>query len=203
MRDSLTFLARIVEALAWPSVALILLWPFKDRFKWENISRLFLKIGGFQVETEFDRETKEIAQAIHPDQSRNADSVEYKVPETDEYLEDFKRRLSYSTPEEVILKSWSTIDGLSRSAVDAQKGGVPNVWTEYDTARKAMQELLSMELLTPEDYYLFEYIEKWADKTRSEEAFEPSYYSLVRYIQLSSILVRRLWLLAFPRDKKG
>jgi hypothetical protein len=183
--DWLTFLIRLIEAIAVPVAAVIIVLVFRREFR--QLVPLVRKLKAGPLEAEFEREVREIAQeaggTTTPEIEGEPDPRKITLIE-----------LARLHPRSAILEAWLGVEtAVMRAALQKATGSpVPDVSSPI----KALRELVRAEAISPEDVALFHDLRGLRNQAVHFDVFEPSQGAALEYVDLASQLQSRLERLA-------
>ena len=180
--DILTFIARLVEFLAWPAAVIITVLILR-----KDIQRLLLLVKRLKagpIEAEFEREVKQLAQGVAPVSSQPA---EYAAL-TDRKIE--LMRIAETSPRSAILEAWRDIEIATVRLVERKGISVPESQRNSSTA--AIRTIAKGEQLTPEWVGRYYELRELRNKAAHETEFNPTIESAAAYIEITSRLRARI-----------
>lgn len=173
--DNLTFIIRLIEAIAWPVAAVAVLLTFRQEFR--ALVPLIRRLKAGPLEAEFEREVREISEEV-------ASTVQ---TEAEEEIDDRRRmlmELALINPRSAILEAWLGVETAVRKAVGSKMGRfVP---------RQAIRNLLESEIISGSEYALFEDLRALRNNAAHHVDFNPTTESVQNYVDLASALVWRI-----------
>ena len=176
--DCLTFISKIIESLAWPVAAVVLVVVLRD-----EISKLapFLKrVKAGPLEAEFEREVKELKEAT-VEQTKAAET-----PQPDTVSKSFLFQLAELHPRSAILESWVRIEAAARVVLAEKAVSVSN--PSYIPAARLAEPLAQQEVLSQKQVTLFHELRRLRNEVAHAQGFEPTQESARAYIDLASSL---------------
>lgn len=179
--DTLTFIAKLVEALVWPGAVVAVVLLLKKELR--QLVPLLRKLKAGPVEAEFEREVASLEQATPPPMLPPA-----SVSESSRKLELFE--LAKAAPRSAILQAWLDVEAVALRVVDREGLNVP----EYD-AHSPMAAIRTIANSTnlPADWVSRYYqLRELRDKVAHQADFTPKVVSAAAYVELASRLHRQL-----------
>jgi hypothetical protein len=186
--DTRTFITRLVEALAWPTVVLLLAFTLRRHIT--RLLSLVSKLRAGPVEAEFAREVQELRQEVGVEAAATRPG-----PLTDQQLQLFQ--LARVSPRAAIIEAWQLVDFAARDLIN--KRGL-TIAAKVQESPLALGRLLAQHsLLEPVDIDLFNQLRRLRNEAIHARNFDPSEEAALNYIDLSlrlygSILSRSLML---------
>lgn len=181
--DWLTFFIRLIEATAWPFVAIIALVSLRGEIK--SLVPLLRKLKAGPLEAEFDATLQEV--------SKQVDARIEHTPPTSLPVEGKLYDLARVNPRSAILEAWRGVEVMAKNAA-IHNGGSPV--PDVPTALSALRELTKHSLISPEDAALFQDLRGLRNQAAHVEPFELSESSAIEYIHLAARLEEKLRKLA-------
>lgn len=179
--DALTFIIRLIEALIWPSAAVIVLFVFRNEFR--ALLPLVRKLKAGPLEAEFERDILEISDEA----DGKAAPKNQEVPDArQQMLQD----LSRVNPRSAILEAWLGVESGVRKAALQRVGTSPP--PDVSSPLRAMRELVQFEVISPDDAALFQDLRGLRNQAAHLENFNPSREAVLKYVNLAIGLESRL-----------
>jgi len=185
--DWLTFVARIIEALAWPLVVLVLLIALRGEFK--SLVPLLRKLKAGPLEAEFEKAVQEVSKEADIDVA--AATYVPAAPEDKLYT------LARINPRSAILEAWMKVEAIAKRAA-IHNGGSPT--PDVSTGLKAIRELTKQSLLNPDDIALFHDLRGLRNQAAHLETFDVTENSAIEFILLAAKLRENLERLSSPNS---
>ena len=145
--DWLTFISKLVEALAWPAIVVWLLWYLKEHLPTLASSIRKLKVSG--VEMEFERKAEQLAaetQLALPE-AKTTDSSDFEEPEVKRL-----RTVAQVSPRGAIMEAWTRIETLATEVIVKAGFDVPRRGGTHEL----MDRLLQLDVLTAPQVIAFQ-----------------------------------------------
>jgi hypothetical protein len=183
--DGLTFPIRLIEALALPGAAVVIVLAFRQEFR--RLVPMVRKLKAGPLEAEFEREIREISK----------ESVGATTPEFEEEPDPRRHmlmELARLNPRSAILEAWTGVESAVRKAALQRVSSSPP--PDVSSPLRAMRELVQAEAIGPEDAALFHDLRGLRNQAAHLEGFEPSQDAALNYVNLASQLGTRLLRLA-------
>lgn len=182
--DWKTFIAQVIDSLAWPSVVVALVVLLR-----EKIAELIPRLKRFKhkdTEIEFTEGVTELVQ------EREAAGIEDQaIPRTDEYQDQFTflMRLADISPRSAVLESFRAVESAA-----AKKAARIYPETESRHARSPLQlqKMLKGEVLSKQEYYQFNQLRKLRNEAAHAEEFDIRGMPVEAYIDIALSLAARL-----------
>lgn len=180
--DNLTFIAKLVEFLAWPVASLLVVV-----FLRKQISDLLPHVKKFKagpIEAEFERELKEL-RATAPVDSQSAPVQDQLTPERQVLLQ-----LVQVSPRSAVLEAWR---GIESSAVRlVQEKGIYVPEREARSPLAMMRAIAQGNHLSSEDIALYHDLRALRNQAAHLDDFNPSAEAAISYLELASRLRQSL-----------
>gem|GEM_PF-549371 len=180
--DALTFVSKLVEALAWPSASILLVALLRSEIR--GLVPFIKRLRAGPVEAEFERELKQLRSEVEVPLPQTTASPEAQS-ETDLLL-----KLAQLSPRSAILEAWQQIEAATLRiplklslSLSAAQGGSP-----ITVART----LSSRGLLGAEEFSLFHELRALRNQAAHASQFSPTPEAAMSYIDLSSRLLAAL-----------
>lgn len=145
--DWLTFISKLVEALAWPAIVVWLLWYLKEHLPSLATSIRKFKVSG--VEMEFERKAELLAAETQQALPRGntSDAPDFEEPEVMRL-----RKVAQVSPRGAILEAWVRVERLAEELVLKAGLEVPGRGGTY----QIIDRLLQLDVLTPPQVIAFQ-----------------------------------------------
>jgi hypothetical protein len=179
--DAMNFMVGILNALAWPVAAVVIVFAFRKEFR--ALVPLIRKLKAGPLEAEFERDVQLISE-----ESPAAAEVDHDPRR--EMLED----LSRVHPRSAILEAWLGVESAVRRAALQKIGGSPP--PDVSSPLRAMRQLAQSEIVDPDDIALFHDLRGLRNQAAHLQDFYPSRNAALHYVILARGLERRLEALA-------
>lgn len=175
--DWLTFISKILEALAWPLAAVALVALLRKEIR--QFLPLVKRLKAGPVEAEFERELKELRTSAES-QPRRPDSP--AQPEPGSLL----LQLVEINPRSAILEAWQQVElAALRAAVERQ---IKVTAAESNSPAAIVRALNGRGLLSTEDLALFHDLRALRNQASRARDFTPTTEAALNYVALSSRL---------------
>ncbi len=191
--DCLTFVASLVESLAWPAVTLILAFALR-----EHVSRLLglvSKLRAGPIEAEFAREVQELQREVEPQAAQTSALADQRLR---------LAKLAQVSPRSAVIESWQLVEFATRDVLT--KGGVEQLPSKAIESPLALGRLLTKHGgITPEDMDLYNQLRRLRNEAVHAKRFDPGEEATLNYINLSLSLyatIRALGLLVIEANKE-
>lgn len=171
----MTFVSKLVESLAWPIAAVVLVVLLRD-----DIRKLVPSIKRFKagpVEAEFEREVKALREAAS-EPSKEAVSKPAVASRA------FLVQLAELHPRSAILESWVRVEAAARMVL-ARKGTTTG---SYLPAARLAEPLAQQDVFTRDQVTMFNELRRLRNEVAHAQGFEPTVESARTYIDLAVFL---------------
>ncbi len=173
--DSLTFVAELVKALAWPVVSLVMVLALRHEIK-----RLLPQVKRFKagpLEAEFDREIRELARETEAQLSPPA-ALPSASPEREKLLQ-----LAALNPRSAIIEAWHHVEFAARRVVEARNPAITA--RELQSSSALLRSLNRDEILSRDEVALFNDLRALRNQAVHVPDFAPAADSVLNYIDLA------------------
>jgi len=176
--DWLTFISKLVEALAWPTSILITIWLFRRQIV--QVLPQLRKVKYKDFEAEFGEAVRKLkAKAIPMLQPVNAEEV---LPESSAKLE----RLVEISPSAAVQEAWKEIESAAKALIDRLgyklDYGIP---TPYRLIERILEKT---EIIEQRKLKIFNELRRLRNKVAHAEEYEVTPEQALDYIQLARSL---------------
>jgi hypothetical protein len=185
--DWLTALIRLIEALALPVAAVIIVLLFRREFR--QLVPLVRKLKAGPLEAEFAREIQEIAEEA-------GEATTTEVGEKPDPRRITLSELAILHPRSAILEAWRGVENATMRAALQKAAGSP--MPNISSPSKALRELVRADAISTEDVALFHDLRGLRNQAVHAADFEPDRDAALRYVELASRVQSRLEALAEP-----
>lgn len=179
--DALTFIAKLVEVLAWPATVFGVVLLLRRQI--QQLVPLIRKVKAGPVEAEFEREVEKLERTTSP-----AALPPTPVPASPRKLELFE--LARSDPRTAILQAWVDVEASALRAVEREALQIP----EYETVspKAAIRAVAKSTNLSAEWVSVYYQLRDLRNKAANEPDFKPNIDPAAAYVELASRLQRQL-----------
>ena len=178
--DTLTFRSKLVEFLAWPAAAILLVFLLRDEIR--RLAPNLKKLKAGPVEAEFEREIKEL-RASADEQEDLLPPPEGPTPEKQMLLQ-----LVQINPRSAILEAWRGVeDGLRQASYYT---GGDGAYRAYGSP--AMGSVSKESIFTTEELALYRHLRTLRNQAAHSTDFAPTAEAAINYIELSGRLRKAL-----------
>lgn len=177
--DWMTFVAKLIESLAWPVAAVALVFLLRDDIR--RLVPFIKKLKAGPVEAEFEREVNALKEAAPL--SAHGITVA-KAP--DAASKEFLLQLAELHPRSAILESWVRVEAAAR-AILARKA-TSTATGAYIPAARLVEPLAEQKLITPGHVTLFHELRRLRNEVAHAQGFEPTIEAAKAYADLASFL---------------
>jgi hypothetical protein len=178
--DCLTFIASLVESLAWPVTVIALVALLKDEIV--KIAPFLKRFKAGPIEAEFERDVKELKESTQTQGTATTSQVEN--PATKNFL----YQLAELHPRSAILESWVRLEAAARAALSSN-GSVSG---NYIPAARLAEPLARAELVTEGQVTLYHELRRLRNEVAHAVHFYPPHESARAYIDLAAFLQSHL-----------
>lgn len=180
--DTLTFIAKLVEFLAWPSAAVILVLLLRGEIK--DLLPYVKKLKAGPVEAEFEREVKEL-KATAEAQPQLLPPPEGATPEKQMLLQ-----LVQINPRSAVLEAWRGVEDASVRVIKSKGFYVPE--RETNSPLAVIRSLTKENVLSAEEVSLYHDLRALRNQATHSQDFSPTTDAALNYIELAGRLRRVL-----------
>jgi hypothetical protein len=178
--DQYTFIAKLVEVLAWPVSATVLVVLLRREIA--TLAPLIRKLKAGPLEAEFEREVRELRSAVHV--SKSATGVETLSWQA------ATEKLAQVNPRSAILEAWRQTEAAAIRGVRARQPGLTD--QEVRSTRDVLKLLAETGISTAEEVALLNQMRFLRNQAGHVESFQPTYEAAMNYIQLAAHLVTHM-----------
>lgn len=179
-----TFVAQIIDTLAWPAVVLIVIYQLRDKIA-ELLPRL-KKFKHKETEIEFAEGVTELVQ-----EREATGDTEVELPRSDEFRDqfDFLLRLANISPRSAVIESFRILE-----AAAAKKAARLYPHGEGRSVRSPIQlhRVLKGHVFDSQQYHQFNQLRKLRNEAAHTEDFDVRGMPVESYIDIALSLAARL-----------
>lgn len=177
--DALTFIANLVQSLAWPVAIAFAVWLLRPDLR--DLLRILKKVKAGPVEAEFDREVKDL---------RSETEAAAPAPEarpgvraqTDPLVE-----LAAKHPRAAILEAWRLVEFTTLRLANSRDLLPPGV--DRIPSHHVVRAITKEQLLSAEDLALYYDLRNLRNQAAHAMDFEPSEAAAIDYVKLAQRFV--------------
>ncbi len=178
--DLLSFIAKLVESLAWPIAAIVLVILFRREIV--SLAPYIRRLKAGPLEAEFEREVRELRTAV---EAKKPDAA-VDQPVWQESAE----KLAQVSPRSAILEAWRQTE---LAAIYALRERRPELSDEkVRSTREVLRLLGETGLATPEEVALLNQMRFLRNQAGHIESFQPTYEAAMNFVQLAGHLMGRI-----------
>lgn len=172
--DSLTFISKAIESLAWPIAATYIAWLLRKEI--QSLLPFIKRLKAGPVEAEFDQELRSLrvgTKAREPERQEESASK----AQTDPLLD-----LAARNPRSAILEAWRTVEIALLKLANSHAllpPGLDNI-----PSRHVIEQISREHLIPVEEIALYYELRNLRNKAAHAVDFEPSQASALDYIEL-------------------
>lgn len=182
--DWKTFIAQVIDALAWPAVVVFLIYQLRDKIT-ELLPRL-KKFRHKETELEFTEGVTELVQ------EREASGIAYEeLPQSDEYKAnfDFLMRLAELSPRSAVIEAFRMVEA---AAAKRAARLYPSMEGKVGYSPLKLQKILKGDVFDPQEYHQFNQLRKLRNEAAHTEDFDVRGMPVEAYIDIALSLTARL-----------
>ncbi|MGA0611779.1 hypothetical protein [Caldimonas sp. KR1-144] len=180
--DTLTFIAKLAEFLAWPIATVVLVFLLRGEIK--GLLRYVKKVKAGPVEAEFEREVKELKAAAEAE-PQLLPPPEGATPEKQMLLQ-----LVQINPRSAVLEAWRGVEDSSIRVIQNKALYVPE--REASSPLAVIRALNKAGVITPEEIALYHDLRALRNQAAHAQDFAPTTDAALNYIELAGRLRRTL-----------
>lgn len=180
--DTLTFVAKLVEFLAWPSAAVVLVLLLRGEVK--DLFRYIKKLKAGPVEAEFEREVQQL-KATAEAQPQFLPPPEGSTPERQMLLQ-----LVQISPRSAVLEAWRGVEDASVRVIQSKGVYVPE--REASSSLSVIRSLTKESVLSVDEVSLYHELRSLRNQAAHAKDFSPTTDAALNYIELAGRLRRAL-----------
>ncbi|TBR07498.1 MAG: hypothetical protein EPO47_11175 [Rugosibacter sp.] len=173
--DSLTFISKLIESLAWPLSLVIVAWLMRAELR--ELLRLVKKLKAGPVEAEFDREVRSLRVEIET-REPTAPTTPATRAQTDPLLE-----LAARHPRAAILEAWRAVEVALLRLANSRDLLPPGL--DKTPSRHVIGVITKDHLLAPEEIALYYDLRNLRNQAAHATDFDPSEIAALDYVELS------------------
>lgn len=178
------FFAQIIDSLAWPSVAVFVVFLLR-----EKITDLLPRLKRFRhKETELEF-TEGITELVQERQAQGIQNNE--VEQTEEYQDQFSflARLAEISPRSAVLEAFRIVE-----AAAAKKAArtYPDLESRHAKSPLHLQKLLKGEVLAKNEFHQFDQLRRLRNEAAHTEEFDVKGMPVEAYIDIALSMASRL-----------
>ncbi len=182
--DWKTFIAQIINTMAWPLVVIFIIYQLKDRLA-ELLPRL-KKLKHKDTELEFSEKLNELA--IESEASKEETKSIDKKPEIDEQY-NFLLKLSEISPRSAVLEAYRVLETASAKAVAK---AYPELESKQIFNPMQIQKMLQGKVLSKKQLHQLNELRKLRNQAAHMEEFELKNMPIEAYIDIALTLANNI-----------
>ena len=182
--DWKTFIAQIINSIAWSLVVVFIVYQLKDRLA-ELLPRL-KKLKHKDTELEFAEKLNELA--IDSEATKETTPAIERKPEINEQF-NFLLKLAEISPRSAVLESYRVLETASAKAVTKV---YPELEEKNILNPMQIQKLLKGKILTPHQYHQFNELRRLRNQAAHMEDFDLQGMHIEAYIDIALTLANNL-----------
>jgi hypothetical protein len=172
--DWLTFVSKLVDALAWPAVVLILAFSFRDKIS--QLFRLVSKLKAGPVEAEFSREVQELRKDAESGVQAALSAA--ALPHQQRLL-----KLAESSPRAAIIEAWQLVEFASQDLLERRNVRLSR--SDAVSPLRLGRALSEVGGLSAADLTLFNELRSLRNAAVHAKGFDPSAEATTNYVELA------------------
>jgi hypothetical protein len=178
--DQLTFIAKLIEVLAWPVAAIVLVILLRREIS--ALAPFIRKLKAGPLEAEFEREVSELRSAVDVSNSAaGTQSLSWQAA---------TEKLAQVNPRSAILEAWRQTESAAIRGVRERQPDLTD--QQVRSTREVLKLLGETGVSTPEEVALLNQMRFLRNQAGHVESFQPTYEAAMNYIQLAAHLVARM-----------
>lgn len=178
--DILTFITKLIDSLAWPVAAIVLIILLRKEIG--SIIPFIKKLKVGPVEAEFDREVKELTK-----------ETENEIPAVKTFLPTDRQgkllQLSQINPRSAIIEAWQ---GIEFAATKALPDKALDFAIKERSPNATIRALTKFDVLNKFEISLLYDLRALRNQAVHDEQFDPSHEAVSNFIQLAAYLQSKL-----------
>ena len=182
--DWKTFFAQTIDSLAWPAVAVFVVFLLRDKIT-DLLPRL-KKFRHKETEIEFTEGVSELVQ------ERQAQGIQNnEVEQTAEYQDQFSflSRLAEISPRSAVLEAFRIVEVAAAKKAERI---YPDLESRYAKSPLHLQKLLKGEVLTKNEFHQFDQLRRLRNEAAHTEEFGVKGMPVEAYIDIALSMASRL-----------
>lgn len=176
--NTLNFASNVIESLAWPVAAIVLVVLLRNDIA--KLAPFIKRLKAGPVEAEFEREVRALRE------STPAPPKLAIAPPKDTASKNFLFQLAELHPRSAILESWVRVEAAARALLESR--AIAAAKPSYLPAARLAEPLAQQELITQDQVTLFHELRRLRNEVAHAQGFEPTFESARAYIDLASFL---------------
>lgn len=178
--DSLAFIAKLVDALAWPVSAVVLVVLLRREIA--ALTPYIRKLKAGPLEAEFEREVRELRTAV--DIAKSGTTLQQPNWQIS------AEKLAQVNARSAILEAWRQTE---LAAIRELKERQPSLSEEQvRSTREVLRLLGEAGIVTPEEVALLNQMRFLRNQAGHVESFQPTYEAAMNFIQLAAHLMAQI-----------
>lgn len=178
--DLLTFVAKLVEVLAWPVATVVLVVLLRQEIA--ALAPFIRKLKAGPLEAEFEREVRELRSAVETTKSVSTiQPLSWQVS---------AEQLAQVNPRSAILEAWRETELSAIREVRERQPGLTD--QQVRSTREVIRLLGEAGIATAEEVTLLNQMRFLRNQAGHVESFQPTYEAAMNYIQLAAHLIARI-----------
>ena len=182
--DWLTFFAKVIESLAWPVGAVVLVGVLREDIR--KLAPWIKKLKAGPVEAEmFERKVEALKEAVAEAAAPAAPAAEQQeIRPPDTASKEFLMELAERHPRSGIIEAWLRVEAAARALAATTEDSSARLISPLSVAK----DLLRNRLMTEGQFELFRRLFRLRSTALHEENFDPTFDSAASYIELATFL---------------
>ena len=178
--DALTFISKLVDALAWPLAAVVLVLLLRRQIV--ALAPFIRRLKAGPLEAEFEREVRELRSTM--------DTAKPAVPSERPQWQVAAEQLAQVSPRSAILEAWRQAEAAAIRALRTKKSTLSD--QDVRSTREVLRLLGDEGLATPEEVALLNQMRFLRNQAGHVESFQPTYEAAMNFVQLAGTLIGRV-----------
>lgn len=178
--DQLTFIAKVIEALAWPVAAIVLVVLLRGELS--RLLPLVKRLKAGPLEAEFEREVRELRSGVK-ESLTGAELAPSSWQQTAE-------RLAEVSPRSAILEAWREVETNGRKTLLNRDPQLTE--SHLRSTREVLRLLGEKGILSIEEVGMLNQMRYLRNQAVHVESFDPTLEAAINFIHLASYLLARM-----------
>lgn len=178
--DTLSFIAKLLDALAWPVASVVLVFALRKEIR--SLVPLVKKLKAGPLEAEFERQISELRSIVEVSPQVRPIAPPPRQPVAE--------RLAEVNPRSAILEAWREVESSARRLLRERTPDLAE--SQLRSTREVIRLLQVAGLVSPEEAAQLNEMRFLRNQAVHAEAFQPTHEAAINYIQLASFFLGRI-----------
>jgi len=178
--DLLTFITKLIDALAWPIAAIVLVALLRKEIS--ALAPFIRKIKAGPLEAEFEREVRELRSAVEAVRPIEGNIQPSWQPTAE--------KLAELNPRSAILEAWREVETTARGRLQKANPALSDL--QLRSTREVVRLLGETGLASSEEVAMINEMRYLRNQAVHVESFRPTYEASINFVQLAAYLLGRI-----------